>query len=98
MTPRLRQSIFLLLVLGAVIATAASIAIFMQRQMRLRGALDGYPDPQRNPSRVPILGVNTDLTQYDQSALIENLNAIRETGFVWVRQTFDWSLIESERG
>lgn len=98
MSPRLRQSMFLLLMLGAVIAAASSIAIFSQRQMQLRGALDGYPDPALSPARVPILGVNADLTQYDELALAENLDAIHDTGFVWVRQVFDWIEIEAQRG
>src|SRR5687767_8432944 len=98
MSLRFRQSIFLLLILGAVIAFAASIAIFVQRQVRLRGALDGLPDPAQTPVRVPVLGVNADLTQYNKADLRKNLDLIHDTGFMWVRQIFDWSQIEAEQG
>ena len=80
-----------------VIAISACIAVIAQRQMQLRGALQGFP-PLNTPQRVPILGVNADLTQYDEAALGENLDLIKQTGFIWVRQTFSWGEIEPEPG
>ncbi len=97
MTDRIRRLFVLLLALGALLGALATGAVFSQRQARLRGALDGLP-PIHLPPRPPILGVNVDLRQYDSQALAENLDLIAETGFVWVRQSFAWSDIESEPG
>ncbi len=83
-------ALFALSILGA-------IAVFSQRQVRLRGALNGLPDPAL-PARVPVLGVNADLTQYTDQELADNLDLMAETGFVWVRQEFAWSQIEPEPG
>lgn len=95
-TPR-RQLIAAALAFAAVLSILGAAGVIAQRQARLRGALNGLPDAGL-PERVPVLGVNTDLTQYDAAALAENLNQIAATGFVWVRQTFDWSTIEAEQG
>ncbi len=97
MTPQRRQTISLICAALAVLAALGLAAVWMQRQARLRGALDGFPDPAL-PARVPVLGVNADLTQYGAAALEENLDLIAETGFVWVRQPFAWSEIEPARG
>jgi O-antigen ligase len=93
MTLRTKRFLFLLLIIGLVLSTGAGAASFSQRQTRLRGAVDGFPNPSL-PPRVPILGVNADLTQYDDKELAENLDLIRDTGFVWVRQVFAWDSIE----
>lgn len=86
-----------LLVLSTVLLFSASAAVVSQRQMRLRGALDGLPD-LNTPPRPPILGVNADLTLYSTAELPAQLELIGETGFVWVRQNFVWSEIESQPG
>ncbi len=92
-----RRIIFVLLILGTLIALAGAAAVFMQRQARLRGALNGLP-PADLPQRVPVLGVNADLAQYDTAALSENLDQIAAQGFRWVRQPFRWSAIEPQAG
>lgn len=97
MTDSRRRLLSLLLALGALLAALGAIAVISQRQMRLRGALDGLPGPEL-PARVSILGVNADLTQYDPAALDENLDLIAETGFAWVRQPFRWAEIEPTPG
>lgn len=98
MTPQNKQHpLALLLALGAVMLLASSVAVFSQRQIRLRGALDGLPDPQLT-HRPPILGVNVELTQYDTGVLNENLDLIKQTGFIWLRQIFAWNEIEKEPG
>jgi O-antigen ligase len=98
MTLRTKRLLFLLLILGIAFGLGASAASFSQRQTRLRGALDGFPDPSL-PPRVPALGVNADLTQYNTKVeLAENLDLMRDTGFVWVRQAFAWGDIEQTHG
>jgi len=86
-----------LLVTGALLALMGAATLIAQQQERLRGALDGLPSVDL-PPRVPVLGVNADLTQYDATALAENLDRIAEVGFVWVRQTFAWEEIEPQPG
>jgi len=43
-------------------------------------------------------GVTTDLTQYNEVDLQENLSLMYEHGFTWIRQPIPWHEIESERG
>ncbi|MBN1429802.1 MAG: O-antigen ligase family protein [Anaerolineae bacterium] len=97
MTERARRFITLFLILAIGLAAAALSAVITQRQVRLRGALDGFPDPNL-PARRPILGVNVELTRYTPDELDENLDLIAETGFVWVRQTFAWDIVEAQPG
>lgn len=88
-------SIFLLT--GAALALLGLIAVIVLRHARIRGALNGLPDPNL-PPRVPVLGINVDLTQYDAGELNENLDLISRTGFVWLRQSFRWQDIEPQPG
>jgi O-antigen ligase len=97
MSAHSRRFVAVLLGLGIVLAVAALAAAVTQRQARLRGALNGYPDPGL-AERSPVLGVNADLTQYSPETLDENLDLIAQTGFVWVRQTFAWDTIEPQSG
>ncbi len=92
-----RRFLSLLLAAAALLAVLGAAAVYSQRQVRLRGALDGLPDSHL-PHRPPALGINADLTQYDPPALAENLDLIAGTGFVWVRQPFTWSQIEPQPG
>lgn len=97
MTPKNRRLLSLSLLAAMLLALLGAGAVLMQRQARLRGALDGMPDANL-PYRVPVLGINADLTQYDDAALVENLDLMAEVGFVWVRQPFRWSEVEPQAG
>lgn len=88
----------IILLAGAILSVLAISAVYMQRQILLRGTLNGLPDVDEAPERIPILGVNADLAMYDAVALEENLDLIAETGFVWVRQPFRWNTIELAPG
>jgi len=82
----------------AVASLLGAGAVFSQRLVRMHGTLNGLP-PQSLAERPPILGVNVELRQYDDDEeLEENLSLISDTGFVWVRQVFDWSEIEDASG
>ena len=64
-------------------------------------ALRGYTDPVLDadlPYRVPRLGVNVELTQYQGKDLDAQLEAMRAAHVTWVRQFFPWNLIESQPG
>ncbi|MBN1122527.1 MAG: O-antigen ligase family protein [Anaerolineae bacterium] len=97
MTNRNKQLTSLFLLIGALIATLGAAALIVQRQARLRGAFDGLPGDDL-PARVPVLGVNVELTLYSPAELEENLDLIDQTGFVWLRQAFAWDEIEAEQG
>lgn len=102
MNTRFKRYLSLGLFVLAVLSALGGAALAGQRQARLRGTLNGLPEASL-PPRVPVLGINVDLTQYNNVELAENLDLIANTGFVWVRQpvyraqietapgTFDWA-------
>lgn len=83
--------------LGLTAVVIAAVAITFQRNFETRGAPEGFPTPV-SFADVPRQGINVALEQYDDVTLRRNLNAIRTTGFGWVRQTFPWARIEPQRG
>jgi len=89
--------LFALLVVGVLAGLLGGVAVYSQRSMRLRGALNGLPDPAL-PFRVPLLGVNVELEQVDEAELPAHLDLLAEAGFVWLRQTFPWDEIEPAPG
>jgi O-antigen ligase len=97
MKPNTRRLISLLCAASAALSLLAAGAVLTQRQVRLRGALNGLPDPALE-ERPPVLGVNVALEQYDPAALDENLGLLEETGFRWLRQSFAWATAEPEAG
>ncbi len=50
------------------------------------------------PYRLPLAGVNVELTQYAPGDLAHELDRIAAAGFTWVRQPFLWAIIEPEPG
>lgn len=84
----------LIVVLGS--ATGAVVTLDQQAV-----ALRGWADATRTldlPLRLPLAGVNVELTQYDDAALARELARIEEAGFHWVRQPVRWDEIEPEQG
>ena len=84
------------LVLLFVVALIAQ-PVVVARQARTRGLSSGFPPPVVD-ANVPILGVNVALDQYNDEDLETALDHIAQGGFVWVRQSFLWSQIETEPG
>ncbi len=80
--------------MGVVIAAAVIVS---QRHFETRGVTEGFPRPIAYAD-VPRWGVNVALEQYHDVALRRNLDAIRATGFAWIRQSFPWAQIEPQRG
>lgn len=89
----------LIALLGSVIALFATL---QERDFELRGYVDAtQTSVQTNralPFRVPRLGVNAELTQYDVESLAQNLQMMRDSHVVWVRQSFRWDEIEPIQG
>lgn len=82
------------LLLGSLVTTLDTI---QQRNFDLRGYADATNDANL-PFRLPRLGVNAELTQYDEKAIDRNLNLMEQAHIVWVRQKIRWSDIEPVRG
>jgi len=92
-SPLLRLGVAGFLLVGLMLATLLA-------WQRLRIARQGYAG---TPSSLPPaldarLGVNANLQQYDSPGLDRALDRVEEAGFGWVRQTFSWADIESQRG
>lgn len=84
--------ISIVLFLGSIVTVFATIE---QRDFYLRG----YANPTKTlelPYRLPRLGINADLTQYNADELSNHLDKMSAIGITWVRQIVtdrqDWSV------
>lgn len=84
-----------LAVLAGSLVTAA--ATLRERDELLRGYVDPAQDANL-PYRIPRLGVNTELTQYEPEQLAPQLEQMRGAHITWVRQFFRWDEIEPQPG
>jgi O-antigen ligase len=73
--------------LSAVFATQSA------RDNNLRGYVDATQEPNL-PYRLPRLGVNADLMQYDEAELRQNLDWMQQAHINWVRQFAYWDALE----
>ncbi len=82
----------LVLILGLI-----SMGIF---QWQIKRAEQNFPPPPiENPlSAEKTYGVTADLTLYDETELIRQLDAMQSAGIVWIRQPFLWANIEPACG
>lgn len=55
-------------------------------------------EQQALPYRVPLAGINADLTLYTANELNQQLDKLAALGFIWVRQTLNWADIEPTAG
>ncbi|MCZ7542774.1 MAG: beta-galactosidase [Anaerolineae bacterium] len=82
------------LLIGSLLGAAALLDV--------RGRLTrGWEDATTTfalPYRVPLAGVNAELTQYTPDALDRHLALMADAGLTWVRQFFPWPEIEPARG
>ncbi len=91
---RYRSLILFVLTILCGVGLAATLTA---RVTATRGVLNGTPSLDL-PYRVPVMGVNADLAQYNDADLAENTGLIAKGGFAWVRQEFSWASINPERG
>jgi O-antigen ligase len=83
--------------LGALIALSGSLSAVFATQSALDYDLRGYVDASQDPNlpyRLPRLGVNADLFQYNESSLRQQLDWMREAHVTWIRQFLYWDSIE----
>ncbi|MFN8529382.1 MAG: O-antigen ligase family protein [Anaerolineae bacterium] len=85
--------IFWVTVLLGVGSVTAVLATANERDIMLRGYVDATQDSNL-PYRIPRLGVNAELTQYDTNALPAVFEQMRAAHVTWVRQRVRWSDIE----
>lgn len=86
-------SLSILLFLGSLVTTFDAI---QDRDFQLRGYADASLDADL-PFRVPRLGVNAQLFQYDQKQLEQNFELMEQAHVTWVRQFIRWSDIEAKQ-
>jgi O-antigen ligase len=83
----------LVLMLGSLVG---GVGAYIQRKNEIRG-WENASTTKDLPYRVPLAGVNVDLTQYNSDdELNHELDQIEAAGFTWVRQPFLWEQIEPE--
>lgn len=86
---------------GCLVALAGSLVGAWSTARQRAEALRGWElatETQNLPDRLPLAGVNVELTQYTPEELFAELERIAAAGFTWVRQPFLWSAIEPEAG
>lgn len=87
---------FIMLMFAALIFLSSLVtlgATVQERDFELRG----YVDASRNsdlPFRVPRLGVNVELTQYDDARLRQQLRRMQQAHITWLRQSVRWDDLE----
>ena len=90
-----------LCVLLLLAGIASTVVSYRQRQQIVQGwqnAASTSSNAADWPARVPLAGVNVELTQYQGQALNDTLDAIAGAGLTWLRQPFRWSDIEATQG
>lgn len=87
-------AVSLIVLLGSLTAAFATAA---DRDFQLRGYADATQDSPL-PYRVPRLGVNAELLQYDETELRQQLDLMQQAHMVWVRQHVRWNELEPEPG
>lgn len=90
--PHIIFIVALMALLGSLVTLAAAA---IERASQLRGIEDATVSAAL-PFRVPLLGVNADLDQYDGDQLAQMLDRMETANIHWVRQFFDWSAIQPE--
>ena len=89
--------ILLLACMAALGSLVAALATVQARDDNLRGYANPVTDTPL-PFRVPRLGVNVELRQYDSVELRENFARMQSLGVTWVRQFADWDQLEPVAG
>lgn len=74
-----------------------AFATYQEATFVLRGYVNATQDSNL-PYRLPRLGVNVDLTQYDEYELHRQLRLMEEAKIVWLRQIVDWRALEPRQG
>ena len=85
---------------GVILLLGSAVGAVVTLDRRAE-ALRGWEDATRTldmPLKLPLAGVNVELTQYDDETLARELARIEDAGFHWVRQTLRWEQVEPQPG
>jgi len=91
----------LFILILSVLIWGGALALFALSWTSRAENLRGVEDPlqaESLPFHVPRLGVNAELTSYDDDSLDEQLTLMESAGVTWVRQYFYWDGIEPAVG
>ncbi len=83
-----------------VLVLGSAVGAWAAQQQRAE-AVRGWQDATTTRDlayRLPLAGVNAELTQYTPDELEDELDRIAAAGFTWVRQVFLWAEIEPQPG
>ncbi|MBK9749828.1 MAG: O-antigen ligase family protein [Chloroflexi bacterium] len=78
-------------------SSVAAAGTARERDERLRGYVDATQTADL-PFRQPLLGVNAELTQYNEQELAQQLDLMKAAQVHWVRQFVRWDEIEATEG
>src|SRR5690606_232436 len=85
---------------GVILLLGSAVGAVVTLDRRAE-ALRGWEDATRTldlPLKLPLAGVNVELTQYDDETLARELARIEGAGFHWVRQPLRWEQVEPQSG
>lgn len=91
----------ILLFIASLMALTGSAVALLASASQLEYALRGYVDATQDanlPYRIPRLGVNVALEQYDPTELRDQLDLMDQAHNVWLRQKISWAAVETEAG
>jgi O-antigen ligase len=87
-------TVTLITLLGSIVALFSTI---QEREYMLRGYVDATQNADL-PYRLPLLGVNADLTQYSPEELRHQFDLMQQAHITWVRQFVRWDELEPQQG
>lgn len=76
------------------VSLLGSVALIVDDARMTRGSAGALPQPNLAPRPENILGVNVHLLGASLDEQEASLDDIQAAGFVWIRQVFDWSLLQ----
>jgi O-antigen ligase len=92
-----RNYIIFAVALAALLGSLVNVfAVQQERDFQLRGYVDASKEANL-PFRVPLFGVNAELSQYTAANLSQQLELMQAANVTWVRQVFPWDEIEREQ-
>lgn len=94
----LRRTLIGLISLAIFGASVVQLSFLATQQTIVQRGFTNAAEDADLPFRVPRLGVNADLTQYDSDTLDKQLALMADAHVVWIRQFVYWDQIEPAMG
>ncbi len=87
-----------ILVMVALGCAGGLLSLQQQWAIHIRGWEIATESDSTLPYRLPLAGVNADLTQYSDAELASHLEAMQRLGITWIRQPLRWTDLEPAPG